>query len=49
MEAARDKAPQVSRIDRGEVLDGFDLCRPNRLLAALEELGVTLVETRRHR
>jgi len=42
--ALRDKAPQVSLIDRGEVLDGFDAPARNRLLAALEELGVTLVE-----
>jgi selenide,water dikinase len=42
--ALRDKAPQVSLIDRGEVLDGFDPPARNRLLAALEELGVTLVE-----
>jgi selenide,water dikinase len=42
--ALRDKAPQVSLIDRGEVLDGFDPPARNRLLTALEELGVTLVE-----
>ena len=42
--ALRDKVPQVSLIDRGEVLDGFDAPARNRLLAALEELGVTLVE-----
>ena len=42
--ALRDKSPNVSLIDRGEVLDGFDAPARNRLLAALEELNVTLVE-----
>lgn len=42
--ALRDMSPQVSLIDRGLVLDGFDAPARNRLLAALEELNVTLVE-----
>lgn len=42
--ALRDTAPQVSLIDRGFVLDGFDPPARNRLLAALDELGVILVE-----
>jgi selenide,water dikinase len=42
--ALRDKSPQVSLIDRGEVLDGFNPPSRNRLFAALEKLGVTLVE-----
>ncbi len=42
--ALRDKAPQVALIDRGLVLDGFEPPARNRLLAALEELNVTLVE-----
>ena len=42
--ALRDKSPQVSLIDRGEVLDGFNPPVRNRLLVALEEQGVTLVE-----
>jgi len=42
--ALRDKSPSVSLIDRGEVLDGFDTPARSRLLAALEELGVSLVE-----
>ena len=42
--ALRGKSPQVSLIDRGEVLDGFDAPARNRLLSALEELGVSLVE-----
>ncbi len=42
--ALRGKAPQVSLIDRGLVLDGFNSPARNRLLAALDELGVTLVE-----
>ncbi|AKS44595.1 selenophosphate synthase [Octadecabacter temperatus] len=42
--ALRDQAPEVSLIDRGEVLDGFNEPTRNRLLAALEELNVSLVE-----
>lgn len=42
--ALRGTAPQVSLIDRGFVLDGFDPPARNRLLAALNELGVALVE-----
>ena len=42
--ALRDKAPKVSLIDRGLVLDGFDTPARSRLLAALSELDVTLVE-----
>lgn len=42
--ALRDKAPTVSLIDRGLVLDGFDAPARSRLLAALHELGVTLLE-----
>ncbi|MCF2905907.1 selenide, water dikinase SelD [Octadecabacter sp. CECT 8868] len=42
--ALRKKSPEVSLIDRGEVLDGFDAPARNRLMAALEELNVTLVE-----
>lgn len=42
--ALRDTSPQVSLIDRGEVLDSFDPPARNRLLAALKELGVTFVE-----
>ena len=42
--ALRDQAPKVSLIDRGEVLDGFNEPTRNRLLTALGELGVSLVE-----
>ncbi|SMX40167.1 selenide, water dikinase SelD [Octadecabacter ascidiaceicola] len=42
--ALRDRASEVSLIDRGEVLDGFNEPTRNRLLAALEELNVALVE-----
>ncbi|MCW1952155.1 MAG: selenide, water dikinase SelD [Octadecabacter sp.] len=42
--ALRDKAPEVSLIDRGEVLDGFNAPSRHRLLAALEVLNVSLVE-----
>lgn len=42
--ALRDRAPVVSLIDRGLVLDGFDAPARNRLLAAIGELNITLVE-----
>ncbi len=42
--ALRDRSPEISLIDRGEVLDGFNRPTRDRLLAALDELGVTLVE-----
>lgn len=42
--ALRERSPQVSLIDRGAVLDGFDTPARSRLLAALSDLGVTLVE-----
>ena len=42
--ALREKAPKISLIDRGEVLDGFNAAARSRLLAALDELGVTCVE-----
>lgn len=42
--ALRDKSPQVSLIDRGVVLDGFEAPVHSRLMAALSELGVTLQE-----
>ena len=42
--ALRGKSAQVSLIDRGLVLDGFNPPARKRLLAALGELGVTLVE-----
>lgn len=42
--ALRNKAPQISLIDRGEILDGFNEPTRNRLLAALEELNVSLIE-----
>lgn len=42
--ALRDKSPSVSVIDRGEILGGFDHPARSRLLGALDELGVTLVE-----
>ncbi|MCF2871654.1 selenide, water dikinase SelD [Octadecabacter sp. G9-8] len=42
--ALRDKSPQVSLIDRGLVLDGFNTPARSRLLAALSDLNVTLVE-----
>lgn len=42
--ALREKSPQVSLIDRGNVLDGFDPPARSRLLASLSDLGVTLVE-----
>ncbi len=42
--ALRDQAPVVSLIDRGEVLDGFNAPTRNRLLAALDDLNVSLVE-----
>lgn len=42
--ALRDKSPKVSLIDRGKVLDGFEVPARTRLLAALSELDVTLVE-----
>lgn len=42
--ALRDKPSQVSLIDRGEILDSFDPPARNRLLAALEELNITVVE-----
>lgn len=42
--ALRDRAPQVSLIDRGMVLDGFNAPARRRLLGALADLNVTLVE-----
>ena len=42
--ALRDRAGTVTLIDRGEVLDGFKKPTRDRLLAALSELDVTLVE-----
>lgn len=42
--ALREKNPEVSLIDRGRILDSFILPARNRLLAALEENGVQLVE-----
>lgn len=42
--ALRDVSPMVSLIDRGQVLNGFDAPARSRLLAALSELNVTLVE-----
>ncbi|WP_085863877.1 selenide, water dikinase SelD [Pseudooctadecabacter jejudonensis] len=42
--ALRDRAPKVSLIDRGRVLDGFNGPARSRLLAALDGLGVTSVE-----
>lgn len=42
--ALRDRAPEVSLIDRGRVLDDFNLPARSRLMAALSELGVTCVE-----
>jgi selenide,water dikinase len=42
--ALRDKSPTVSLIDRSLVLDGFDTPARSRLLAALSDLNVTLVE-----
>ena len=42
--ALRDRAGTVTLIDRGEVLDGFKEPTRDRLLAALSELDVTLVE-----
>ncbi len=42
--ALRDVCPTVSLIDRGAVLDGFNEPARNRLLAALEELNVSLIE-----
>ena len=42
--ALRDKSPNVALIDRGQILDGFDTPARGRLLAALAELNVELVE-----
>lgn len=42
--ALRGKSPTVHLIDRGAVLDGFRPPARSRLLAALAERGVTLVE-----
>ncbi|MGJ8624676.1 MAG: FAD-dependent oxidoreductase, partial [Yoonia sp.] len=42
--ALREKSPHVSLIDRGDVLDGFNPPARNRLLTALDDLNVTLVE-----
>lgn len=42
--ALRGKSPEVSLIDRGLVLDGFDLPARSRLLNALGNLNVTLIE-----
>lgn len=42
--ALRDKPPTVSLIDRSLVLDGFDTPARSRLLAALSDLNVILVE-----
>ncbi|WP_375279680.1 selenide, water dikinase SelD [Pseudooctadecabacter sp.] len=42
--ALRDSAPEVSLIDRGRVLDGFNPPARSRLMAALSDLGVTCVE-----
>ena len=41
--ALRDRAPEVSLIDRGRVLDGFNLTARRALLAALAENGVTVI------
>ncbi len=41
--ALRDKAPEVTLIDRGKVLDGFNRAARERLLSALAGLGVTCV------
>lgn len=42
--ALRDRTPEVSLIDRGRVLEGFNPPARSRLMAALSELGVTCVE-----
>jgi len=42
--ALRDRSAEISLIDRGVVLDGFNQPARDRLLAALSELNVTLVE-----
>lgn len=42
--ALKDRAPQITLIDRGVVLDGFAPPARNRLLSALSDLGAELVE-----
>jgi len=42
--ALRDRTPEVCLIDRGRVLDGFNLVARRALLGALVKNGVTLIE-----